>query len=166
MRNVRQRLPKGIPGGHRWCDPYLRQLRVRYPQAGTGLRALRLQGDRTRGRGGKHGILLRPLRARVGSEGNGGQRGPRQGVWCMNANWLFLLLRVIHVVAGVLWVGGVVFMTRFLLPSARPAGPAAGPMMQQLSARKLAAYTPIVAVLTVLAGIGLYWHDSAGFRSH
>ncbi len=84
----------------------------------------------------------------------------------MNANWLFLLLRVIHVVAGVLWVGGVVFMTRFLLPSARAAGPAAGPMMQQLSARKLAAYTPIVAVLTVLAGIGLYWHDSAGFRSH
>ena len=84
----------------------------------------------------------------------------------MNGNWLFLLLRVIHVVAGVLWVGGVVFMTRFLLPSARAAGPAAGPMMQQLSARKLAAYTPIVAILTVLAGFGLYWRDSAGFRSH
>lgn len=81
-------------------------------------------------------------------------------------NWLFLLLRVIHVVAGVLWVGGVVFMTRFLLPSARAAGPAAGPMMQQLSARKLAAYTPMVAILTVLAGFGLYWRDSAGFRSH
>lgn len=84
----------------------------------------------------------------------------------MTANWVFLLLRVVHVVAGVLWVGGVVFMTRFLLPSARAAGAGAGPIMQQLSARKLAAYTPIVAVLTVLAGFGLYWRDSAGFRSH
>jgi uncharacterized membrane protein len=84
----------------------------------------------------------------------------------MNGNWLFVLLRVVHVVAGVLWVGGVVFMTRFLLPSARAAGPGAGPMMQQLSARKLAAYTPVVAVLTVLAGLGLYWHDSQGFNSH
>jgi len=81
-------------------------------------------------------------------------------------NWLFLLLRVIHVVAGVLWVGGVVFLARFVLPSARAAGPAAGPMMQQFSARKLTVYVPVTAVLTVLAGIGLYWRDSAGFRSH
>ena len=81
-------------------------------------------------------------------------------------NWLFLLLRVIHVVAGALWVGGVVFLARFLLPSVRAAGPAAGPVMEQLSARKLTVYVPVTAVLTILAGLGLYWHDSGGFRSH
>jgi hypothetical protein len=81
-------------------------------------------------------------------------------------NGLFLLLRVIHVVAGARWVGGVVFLARFVLPSARAVGPAAGPMMQQFAVRKLTVYVPVTAVLTVLAGLGLYWHDSAGFRSH
>jgi uncharacterized membrane protein len=84
----------------------------------------------------------------------------------MGVNWLLLLMRAIHVVGGVFWVGGVVVLTRFVLPAARASGPAAGPMMQQMARRKLGAYIPVLSILTVLSGLGLYWHDSGGFRSH
>ena len=43
---------------------------------------------------------------------------------------VLLLLRAIHIVGGVLWVGGVVFVTFFLVPATQALGPAAQPMMQ------------------------------------
>ncbi len=84
----------------------------------------------------------------------------------MGANWLVIVLRVIHVLTGVLWVGAAVFVARFLVPAVRGAGPAAGPVMQQLIQRGLPAYMPTLAIFTVLSGFGLYWHDSSGFRLH
>ena len=45
-----------------------------------------------------------------------------------NAIVLFLL-RAIHVVGGVLWVGGVVLVTLFLLPATQSLGPAAQPVL-------------------------------------
>ena len=84
----------------------------------------------------------------------------------MHGDWLLLVLRGLHVLGGVMWVGGVVFLARYLLPAVRAAGPGAGPVMQQLSARGLPNYLPILAVVTVFSGIGLYWRDSDGFRAH
>jgi uncharacterized membrane protein len=76
------------------------------------------------------------------------------------------LLRLVHVLGGVLWVGTVVFLAGFLLPSVRAAGPAGGPIMQQLvQARRLPLWLMGAAILTVLSGIALYWRDSAGFTS-
>ena len=84
----------------------------------------------------------------------------------MHVDWLMILLRVIHVLTGILWVGAAVFVARFLVPAVRGAGPAAGPVMQQLIQRGLPAYMPTLAIFTVLSGFGLYWRDSGGFRLH
>lgn len=70
-----------------------------------------------------------------------------------NAVVLFLL-RAIHVVAGVLWVGGVVLVTFFLVPAAQNLGPAAQPMMQFIMGRrKLSMYFMVLAILTTVAGL-------------
>jgi uncharacterized membrane protein len=77
-----------------------------------------------------------------------------------------LFLRLVHIVLGVFWVGAVVFIALFLMPSVRAAGPAGGAVMQQIiQTRRLGVWLMAAGVLTVLSGIGLYWHDSAGFTS-
>ena len=76
------------------------------------------------------------------------------------------VLRILHIVVGVFWVGTVVFMAAFLSPSLRAAGPAGGAVIQQLmGARRLPLWIMGAMALTLLSGVGLYWHDSAGFQS-
>lgn len=76
-----------------------------------------------------------------------------------NAVVLFLL-RAIHVVGGVLWVGGVVIVAFFLLPATRDVGPAAQPMMQHIMGRrKLPVYLMTVGILTTVAGLLLMWRS-------
>lgn len=74
-----------------------------------------------------------------------------------------LVLRVIHVVGGMFWVGGMFFNSFFLMPAMVQAGPAAGPVMGGLQRRKLFVVLPIVALLTILAGLRLLWITSGGF---
>jgi uncharacterized membrane protein len=75
-------------------------------------------------------------------------------------------LRILHVVIGVFWVGTVVFMAVFLTPSVRAAGPAGGAVLQQLmGVRRLPLWIMGAMAITLLSGVGLYWHDSAGFQS-
>ena len=70
-----------------------------------------------------------------------------------NAAVLFLL-RAIHIVGGVLWVGGVVLLTFFLLPATQALGPAAQPVMQFIMGRrKLSIYLMVLGILTTLAGL-------------
>ncbi|MBL0171258.1 MAG: hypothetical protein IPP90_11095 [Gemmatimonadaceae bacterium] len=67
------------------------------------------------------------------------------------------LFRTIHIVSGVIWVGGVFFMAMFLLPSAKAVGPAAGPMMVQLTqVRQFPRWLLITGFLTIAAGLWLY----------
>jgi uncharacterized membrane protein len=81
-------------------------------------------------------------------------------------SWTLLLFRLVHIVGGVFWVGTVLFLAGFLFPTVRAVGPAGGPVMQQLTQhQRLPLYLMGAAILTVLSGLGLYWHDSAGFRS-
>ena len=75
------------------------------------------------------------------------------------------LLRLVHVVLGVFWVGAVTFIAFLLIPSLRAAGPAGGAVMEQLAARRMHLWLMGAGILTVLSGFGLYWHDSAGFSS-
>lgn len=76
---------------------------------------------------------------------------------------LFIVLRLVHVVAGVLWVGGAVFVFRHVEPTAKELGPRAEPFMTSLfETRKIAIYFTILSALTVLAGTWLFWIDSAG----
>ncbi|HET7599530.1 MAG TPA: hypothetical protein VFK09_04525 [Gemmatimonadales bacterium] len=71
---------------------------------------------------------------------------------------LFLLLRVLHIVAGAFWVGAVLLLTIFLLPSISAVGPAGGPVMHQLGqVRRLPIWLMVASVVTLLAGFALYW---------
>ncbi len=76
-----------------------------------------------------------------------------------------LVLRVVHVLGGVFWVGAMMYNAFFLMPALSQAGPAAGPVMAGMQQRKLFMWLPIVAVATMLAGIRLLMIQSAGFSS-
>ena len=77
-----------------------------------------------------------------------------------------LLLRLLHIVSGVVWVGALTLLSLFILPSVRATGPAGGAVMQQLTqVRRMPVWLMVVSMLTLLSGIGLYWHDSGGFQS-
>ena len=73
------------------------------------------------------------------------------------------LSRIIHVLGGVIWVGSMFFVSMFLVPSMTEAGPDAGKVMAALNRRKWMIFIPVIAILTMLSGIWLYWHASMGF---
>lgn len=74
-----------------------------------------------------------------------------------------LVLRLIHILGGIFWVGSALFTTFFLIPALTKAGlGTVGPVMFQLQQRKLYTALPLAAVLTILSGIRLMWIVSAG----
>jgi hypothetical protein len=76
---------------------------------------------------------------------------------------LVLFFRLLHIIAGAFWFGGVAVSARFIFPSAFALGPAAAPFMDQLGrVRKLPMTLLGSGVTTVATGFVLYWHDSAG----
>jgi len=78
----------------------------------------------------------------------------------MTSPTVLLLMRIVHVFVGVFWAGAVLFIAGFLFPSVRAAGPAGGQIMQQLTlVRRMPVWLMGAAVLTLLSGFGLYWHD-------
>jgi hypothetical protein len=76
------------------------------------------------------------------------------------------LIRIVHIVAGVFWVGGTLTMTFFVAPTIGAIGEAGqkfvGHLMNNL---RFSQRMSVAAGLTGLAGILLYWHDSDGFTS-
>jgi uncharacterized membrane protein len=69
---------------------------------------------------------------------------------------LYIVVRILHVLAGALWVGGMFFAAWFVMPAIIEAGPAGGQVMMGVQRRGLTAVLPSIAGLTVLAGIWLY----------
>jgi uncharacterized membrane protein len=80
--------------------------------------------------------------------------------------YLIWLLRIIHIVGGVFWVGGTLIMTFFIGPTVGATAEAGqrfvGHLMNEL---KFSTRMSIAAGLTILAGFILYWIDSQGFTS-
>jgi uncharacterized membrane protein len=76
-----------------------------------------------------------------------------------------LILRLVHVLGGLFWVGSGLFTTFYLMPALASAGPAAGQVMAGLQKRRLFTVLPLVALLTILSGLRLMWITSAGFSS-
>lgn len=74
-----------------------------------------------------------------------------------------IVLRVVHVLGGVMWVGTGVFMMFFLGPALQTMGPAAGQVMGGLQKRKFMVVLPIVALLTMLSGLRLMMIASGNF---
>jgi uncharacterized membrane protein len=86
-------------------------------------------------------------------------------------NSMYLIIRVLHVLCGALWVGAALFSSLFLTPAARDLGPDGGKLMLALRKRGLIAYFPVIATITLISGVWLYWRFTAGFspevsRSH
>lgn len=76
-----------------------------------------------------------------------------------------LVLRVVHVLGGIIWVGAMVFNAFFLGPALATLGPTAGQVGAALQRRRMFVVLPIAAILTILAGIRLMMITSGGFAS-
>jgi hypothetical protein len=73
------------------------------------------------------------------------------------------ILRLIHILAGVFWVGTTLAVVRFLLPAVAATGPAGGVVMREIVLRRR---LPVALLgsggITILAGLGLYGFEQAG----
>jgi uncharacterized membrane protein len=74
-------------------------------------------------------------------------------------------MRVLHIVLGVFWAGTLIFTAIFLVPAIRDAGPEGAKVMAGLMRRRFLTVLPVVAALTILSGLWLYWFDSNGFQA-
>jgi len=68
-----------------------------------------------------------------------------------------LLLHVLHITAGVLWVGGAVVVGFFVAPSANATRPESGRFMQHLTGpAKLPIYFMVASWVSVLCGLAMF----------
>jgi uncharacterized membrane protein len=73
-------------------------------------------------------------------------------------------LRVIHILSGILWVGGTAVSAMFLIPTARRLGPAAGPFMREFAASSgFPTAVMLAGFFTVGAGAVLFPFSSGQF---
>ena len=81
-------------------------------------------------------------------------------------DYLHITLRIIHIGAGVFWVGGVLIMTFFIAPTIQATGEAGQKFAAHLvGVKKMSTIMSIASGLTALAGFFLYYLDSDGFQS-
>ena len=72
-----------------------------------------------------------------------------------------VILRVIHILAGVLWAGWAFVMVGFIEPASKAAGPEGGKFMQALTGKTRLLQTMLVAPpLVIITGVLLYWQVS------
>jgi hypothetical protein len=74
-----------------------------------------------------------------------------------------ILLRVLHIMGGILWVGSVLVTVLFLFKVIADLGPAGGQVMGALVRHRYLDVIPAAALVTVLSGIDLLRRASAGF---
>lgn len=81
-------------------------------------------------------------------------------------DYLKLVLRLIHILAGVFWVGSSVLFGLFIKPTVAATAEAGQKFMAHLvTTAKVTSGITAAAILTVLAGGWLYWIDAQGFAS-
>lgn len=70
---------------------------------------------------------------------------------------IMIVLRLVHILAGVFWVGATLLVAGFLFPTLRSVGPEGGRFMQQLmQRRRLPVYLAASTALTLLSGLVMY----------
>ena len=68
-----------------------------------------------------------------------------------------VILRLIHIFAGIFWVGTTIFFVSYLAPNVRALGPDGGKFMQGLLLNtRFDRAMPAASILTTIAGILLY----------
>ena len=81
-------------------------------------------------------------------------------------NVFMIVLRLIHILSGVFWVGGAMISYFFLSPAVAATGAAGQQMMGYIVNKgRMTMRLTIAATLTVLAGAVLFWIDSHGLSS-
>ena len=81
-------------------------------------------------------------------------------------NLLIIVLRLIHILAGVFWLGGALMSAFFLSPAIAATGEAGQKFMGYMVTKgHISARLTTASILTVLAGALLYWIDSGGLTS-
>jgi len=81
-------------------------------------------------------------------------------------NYLVIVLRLLHIISGVFWVGGALMLTFFISPTVAATKDAGQGFMRYFMGNtkfSLAMWT--AAIIAILAGFSLYWIDSHGFTS-
>lgn len=81
-------------------------------------------------------------------------------------NTLVVILRFVHIFAGVFWAGAAIMMGAFIAPTIRATEKSGQEVARHLILKtrfNMALMTS--AILTVLAGAILFWIDSSGFTS-
>jgi uncharacterized membrane protein len=80
----------------------------------------------------------------------------------MDDQTITLLLRLIHILGGIFWVGGAFLLAGFLIPTVRATGAEGGRFMQHLAGRRrLPVFMSIAMLLTVLSGFAMYGRVAA-----
>lgn len=80
-------------------------------------------------------------------------------------NWLLVVLRLLHIFAGVFWAGSVFTVARFVLPLAATLGAEGQRFMRRLTLERGLTRAMIASgTVTILAGLALLWNDSGGFQ--
>lgn len=80
--------------------------------------------------------------------------------------YLIWLLRIIHIVGGIFWVGGTLTMAFFIAPTVGATAEAGQKFIGHLMSNlKFSNRMATAAGLTIAAGFILYWIDSDGFTS-
>ena len=79
---------------------------------------------------------------------------------------LMVILRLIHIFAGIAWVGFGLFLLFLLVPTVRKVGPEGRAFMRGfLKHSGFNRVMPIVSLLTTAAGLWLYYKVSDGFNA-
>ena len=81
-------------------------------------------------------------------------------------NTLVIVLRLVHILSGVFWVGSSVILSFYIGPAVAATAESGQKVLAHLITRaKIHVRITVAALLTLLAGGALYWIDSQGFTS-
>ena len=81
-------------------------------------------------------------------------------------NYLVIVLRLVHILSGVFWVGSTVFLAFFLGPAVTAIADSGQKLMAHLVTKaRISVIISAAAGITVLAGLWLYGIDSGGGTS-
>jgi uncharacterized membrane protein len=75
----------------------------------------------------------------------------------------FLVLRFVHIISGIMWVGSGIFVAFFLIPALAANRQLMPAVMEGLQRRRVFIIIPTAGLLAILSGVRLLWIDSAGF---
>jgi uncharacterized membrane protein len=73
------------------------------------------------------------------------------------------ILRLIHILSAIFWVGSTLFITFFLEPTVQALGPEGGRFMQKLTGGRLSPAMGAAGLLTIATGLWMYASISGGF---